>query len=348
MKNLKDLYFPRSHAEAYLAFIHDRIDALGNSVVSLQTEEIIHKLSDQELEAFDGETFLAVIRCMKSLAEEGRPLCVQLHKYLQLTVHGSFGLSIITAANALESLLNAVENFDLIMPAVNLSLEVTEEDYLVQLSPTAEFLDTEVELIETVLGGFTSILPYVATEEMPVEINFTHSQAFPVEVYQDQWKIDGTINFNAPVNSISINKEFLQSELNTANKTSHFIVNNLLKDMKQRQKAEKSTSFRVKELIEKMLEEQTAITLDNIAEQLFVSTRTLSRRLKNEQATFGQLYSEVRLNKAREMLRMTRQPINQIANQCGYATVASFSKAFSKENVMSPMQYRKKLSSAVQ
>ncbi|GGE64385.1 AraC family transcriptional regulator [Streptosporangium jomthongense] len=80
--------------------------------------------------------------------------------------------------------------------------------------------------------------------------------------------------------------------------------------------------------------------LARVAATLFVSERTLKRRLQEENASFQNLVDQVRLERARELLTGTRMNLNQIADVLGYADAANFTRAFKRWTGLSPSQYR--------
>ena len=80
--------------------------------------------------------------------------------------------------------------------------------------------------------------------------------------------------------------------------------------------------------------------LARVAGTLFVSERTLKRRLQEEQASFQQLVDEVRLERAGDLLRNSGLNLSQIADALGYADAANFTRAFKRWTGTSPSQYR--------
>lgn len=80
--------------------------------------------------------------------------------------------------------------------------------------------------------------------------------------------------------------------------------------------------------------------LARVAGTLFVSERTLKRRLQEEQASFQQLVDEVRLDRAGDLLRNSGLNLSQIADALGYADAANFTRAFKRWTGTSPSQYR--------
>jgi AraC-like DNA-binding protein len=80
--------------------------------------------------------------------------------------------------------------------------------------------------------------------------------------------------------------------------------------------------------------------LARVAATLFVSERTLKRRLQEEEASFQQLVDQVRLERAQELLRSTGMNLSQIADALGYADAANFTRAFKRWTGTSPSHYR--------
>ena len=80
--------------------------------------------------------------------------------------------------------------------------------------------------------------------------------------------------------------------------------------------------------------------LARVAGTLFVSERTLKRRLQEEEASFQQLVDQVRLERAGDLLRNTSMNLSQIADALGYADAANFTRAFKRWTTTSPSQYR--------
>ncbi|MDO6824731.1 AraC family transcriptional regulator [Marinobacter sp. 1_MG-2023] len=80
--------------------------------------------------------------------------------------------------------------------------------------------------------------------------------------------------------------------------------------------------------------------LARVAATLFVSERTLKRRLQEENASFQSLVDQVRLDRARELLTGTGMNLNRIADVLGYADAANFTRAFKRWTGSSPSYYR--------
>jgi AraC-like DNA-binding protein len=76
--------------------------------------------------------------------------------------------------------------------------------------------------------------------------------------------------------------------------------------------------------------------LDEVAERLAVSERTLRRRLADEGTSFRALVDEVRSALAEELLSTGSLSVEQVARRLGYAETASFTHAFTRWKGVSP------------
>ncbi len=92
-------------------------------------------------------------------------------------------------------------------------------------------------------------------------------------------------------------------------------------------------------LMEANLEEP--LTTDQIAERIGVSRRQLERLFKRDlEAVPSQYYLELRLSRARQLLRATRQSIVQIGLACGFASGPHFSSAYRNRFGLTPREDR--------
>ncbi len=77
-----------------------------------------------------------------------------------------------------------------------------------------------------------------------------------------------------------------------------------------------------------------------VARQLGLSSRTLSRALSAEGVTFGKILEEERAAIARRYLKDRELPISEIAWLLGYREISSFTNAFKRWSGMNPREFR--------
>jgi len=105
------------------------------------------------------------------------------------------------------------------------------------------------------------------------------------------------------------------------------------------QLAQKSLPEQVKGIVKKLLAGQRP-TLQDVARELRLSTRTLQRRLTTERAKFQQLMEEARRELAQHYLLHSSLELNETAYLLGYEDANSFFRAFHQWEGTSPDEWR--------
>ncbi|MCG8533844.1 MAG: AraC family transcriptional regulator [Pseudomonadales bacterium] len=96
-------------------------------------------------------------------------------------------------------------------------------------------------------------------------------------------------------------------------------------------------------LMLKQCDDLQAITLEHIADQLHMTSRTLRRKLTAEGSQFQNLKDSVRRERAIYWLSQQGISIKETAQKVGYTETASFVRAFKQWTGLSPGQFRKSL-----
>ena len=82
-------------------------------------------------------------------------------------------------------------------------------------------------------------------------------------------------------------------------------------------------------------------TLEEVADTLHVSTRTLKRRLQEEGRNFRALVDHVLCERATQMLQEEGLSVSEVAFRLGYNDVSNFSRAFRRWTGQSPSDFRR-------
>ena len=86
------------------------------------------------------------------------------------------------------------------------------------------------------------------------------------------------------------------------------------------------------------------MTVEELAEALNMTTRTLNRKMKALiQESPKEFITRVRIETASVLLESPGKTISQIANACGYGDDTAFRRAFSAIMGMSPGRFRERL-----
>ena len=91
--------------------------------------------------------------------------------------------------------------------------------------------------------------------------------------------------------------------------------------------------------------EDPVISMERVCDELGISVSYLSLLFKKErETTFVKYLTSVRMEKAKEYLKLTGDKIIDIAGKCGYNEVYYFSHSFKKYTGLSPKKYREEVS----
>ncbi len=101
---------------------------------------------------------------------------------------------------------------------------------------------------------------------------------------------------------------------------------------------DRALALRVRDALRAAL--PAAPTLPQIATDLFLSPRTLHRRLEDEGTSLRAIRDALRRDLAIEWLTKTQRPLHQIAADLGFADASSFYRAFSAWTGSGPRDYR--------
>ena len=105
--------------------------------------------------------------------------------------------------------------------------------------------------------------------------------------------------------------------------------------------ADACTDARMIEIMNYVQANYIDITLDDLAENFFLSKPYLSKYIKEQSGmTFGDLVKKIRMKKAKALLKSSNMTVENIAMSVGYQNVEHFNRLFKKAYNMTPMQFR--------
>lgn len=155
-------------------------------------------------------------------------------------------------------------------------------------------------------------------ELAPARVHFSASRLPEIRIAADTWSLDAALPM-ADVHAVRMAEErcraLLQKYSEQGNWTEWVVM--MLNEAEDSQPA-----------------------LEELAGLLGISARTLDRYLKKEENSFRDLAIQVRSERARALLLGGKLPISQIAYRLGFTDVANFSRAFRRDNGVSPSDFR--------
>ena len=103
---------------------------------------------------------------------------------------------------------------------------------------------------------------------------------------------------------------------------------------------DREMAIRVRDLLRAAL--PATLSLDDIADRLHLSPRTIHRRLEEEGSSFRGIKDALRRDLALARLTKTKDSIAQVATDLGYADTSAFYRAFVDWTGMAPIHYRRR------
>jgi AraC-like DNA-binding protein len=147
------------------------------------------------------------------------------------------------------------------------------------------------------------------------------------------------VKFEASHNILVFHKSDLDKPFLTHNADLLAMVAPQLEAELSQQRANKTIAEQVKAVLKRMLAGQRP-ELQEVAQELRLSTRTLQRRLTGERLTFQQLVKEARRELAQHYLLHSSLELNETAYLLGYEDANSFFRAFHDWEGTSPGEWR--------
>ncbi|MEM8777159.1 MAG: AraC family transcriptional regulator ligand-binding domain-containing protein [Pseudomonadota bacterium] len=253
---------------------------------------------------------------------------------------GAFAQGLLAAPTLRHMLLFFAKYIDTVVDhrQFNLTLDrqcaVIEWEYSpVVLSPE-QFTDFSVNQVLKVISFLTNgrqrFLGFELMREAPPNGSM-HQHAFAAP-----------IDFNAPVNRMTMTATLLDEHNSASNPVLFELMNRECQKELDRQIDQKSLSDVLRENIIQALP-RGGMTIERAASAVGMSKRTLQRRLSDAGRTYEQLVEETRFALVEAKLRNRVIPLSVIAAEVGYSEQSAFTRAVTKYFGETPTKLRQRL-----
>lgn len=256
-----------------------------------------------------------------------------------LGLFGYVGMSSETLGDALR---NLVRVFPIHQQGSLLRLEVDGEwcrlNYQVQYGA----IFRKRQDAELSLGMFTNLMRHsIGQKWAPDRVHFEHPQP---EAWHEHCKaFDAPVFFGQPCNSLVFRRSVLEKAMPSRDSRLLAIVMESM-ELLARQRGERQREHGIINDVQAQIRIQFANgdpNLDQVAEQLKITSWSLQRRLGEAGLNFTTLVDKVRQEMAQYYLSRTSLPISELALLLGYSETSAFSRAFRRWHGVCPKQWRK-------
>jgi len=171
----------------------------------------------------------------------------------------------------------------------------------------------------------------------PVSVSFKHNNRVCLKRYSAFFR--SPVIFNAPTSSLTLSLDIADQNLLSGNKElaalNDQIMNQYLSDLDNSSLSKKVQSVIIEHL------PSGNVTVENVAEQLAVSSRSLQRQLREEGQSFTSLLDKTRQEIALQYVKNHQYELTEVAFLLGFSDLSTFSRSFKRWTGHSPDQYRK-------
>lgn len=267
---------------------------------------------------------------------------LRLGKRLTPSTHGAMGF----LANSSPNLLMALEAFQTYLPT---RMNFARIDLIHDPSYVECYVYFDIDLSatirrmlsETIAVIFFECAEFIVGQALDdITSSFSHDEPPHIHCYSDY--LSGQFEFNAAQLMVKIPTRLCHVPNASANHENYLLALEQCETMLAQLHANKDSS---KYLVQKMMLSHPpgALTEEEAAAALFVSKRTLARRLQREDTGFRQIRDEILSQQASSYLRDSRMSVDAIAALLNYHDSANFRRAFKRWFQLSPDQYRRQL-----
>ena len=167
------------------------------------------------------------------------------------------------------------------------------------------------------------------------EVRFAHGRPRNAAPYRQFFR--APLRFETGETALVFERDWLDKPLVSANPLLHAMMLHRVRDLSLQANEDLASQLR------RMLPSLVTTRRDSLvvaAKRVGLATRTLNRRLAAEGTSYLKLREESRYAIARQLLKGTRMPANEIADRLGYAHASAFTRAFREWSGKAPAEWR--------
>jgi AraC-like DNA-binding protein len=256
----------------------------------------------------------------------------------RLSDYGSSGYSTMTTATTEEAIESSHRHYQLQYLHADWQTEVTQEAIVHSCFVDESLEDLEVFLCER---GFTVLQKHseelLGPECFPEKLCLRYPDPGYARRYQEIFHCP--VYFGCEMSEVHYPVRYLDQRIASHDPDVHEALESVSAMLIQKLSAESDIVTAVKLAIAE--KSGSFPSIERVAERLHLSSRTLSRKLRDSGTNFQSLLDEARQAVAEDRLRHSKMSIQQIAEACGFRDAQNFSQAFKRWSGLSPSEFRK-------
>ncbi|WP_069160410.1 AraC family transcriptional regulator [Nocardia altamirensis] len=280
---------------------------------------------------------LRVLRNLLARFGDEPGLGVETGRRYHLSLYGPWGLALLSSRTLRDAVEVALRYVDLAFAFGRLDFDESDELARIRFDDSEIPEDLRSFLTERIMAGIHTIGQDMFATGLPMAaVRFRHPA--PADTARHRAVFGFEPEFSSDINELAFDAGYLDMALPQANEWARATCEQLCRDLLSTRRARMGVAGSVRDLLVRnpgqLPDQLTVATL------LFMSPRTLSRRLRDEGTSFRSLVEEVRQVMSEELLTRTDMTTEQVAARLGYAESASFIRAFRRWKGCPPQEFR--------
>ncbi len=260
----------------------------------------------------------------------------------QLTSHGYVGYGVLTNPSFRDALEFGIRYGPLRTPFVSLSDRSEGEQGIIEIRESFDLGPARQVCMEHFLIGVWRMAQMLTRasglENVGFALHFQHPEPACHAQYRERLP---PCHFGRAANQLRFPARYMDMPLATADDAAARLA---ARECERERARSGDSSLSISARIRALFDEGVAPpSLDEAARRLHLSSRTLKRRLRDEQGSYQQLVDQHRERLARERLREKVLSISDIAEELGYTAPENFTRAFRRWTGLTPSQMRDRL-----
>jgi len=262
-------------------------------------------------------------------------LGILLGMRMRISAHGYLGFAAMTAPTTRAALAVAARYVPIRTEVLGLGLEEEGDRAAIVIDERADLGTARDAVIFALMVGIRQMGQELTGREITGHAEVTFPEPGYYSALPGAELFD--VRFEQPANRLVFDASVLDLAIRTADPAAHRLA---LEQCEQALTAGAGGSWVVRVRSALPDRERGYRSVDDVARELGVSTRTLKRRLGEAGTSYSELLDEVRRQRALVLLRADALSVEETADRLGYAEPASFTRAFKRWTGKTPSAWR--------
>ncbi|HEX5660259.1 MAG TPA: AraC family transcriptional regulator ligand-binding domain-containing protein [Polyangiales bacterium] len=263
-------------------------------------------------------------------------LGIYLGWQMKVSAHGFLGFAALSSPTLHEALKVAVRFAPTLTNAISLVLREGPETTSLVIEERVDLGVTQELIVSALLIGIWQIGNALTGRNLEGEgaVTFPEPPAFE----RFRYLITMPLRFDSSAHRLTFATEMLKLPLLMADPAAQQLAREQLERELDSIKPPETFKERVANLL--ALDGGGFRSMPEVAKLLYMSDRTMKRRLLAEGTSFGELLDDARKARALVLLRSPKLTLHDVAEQVGYSDLSNFTRAFRRWTGVTPSKFR--------